>query len=43
MIDEDSLQERKAAMLPHLDELLWNQHPEPNGSRRATPLLHFQQ
>jgi hypothetical protein len=23
--------------------LSWNQHPEPNGSRRATPLLHFQQ
>ena len=22
--------------------LSWNQHPEPNGSRRATPLLHFQ-
>ncbi|HEX7532238.1 MAG TPA: NAD(P)H-dependent oxidoreductase, partial [Methyloceanibacter sp.] len=21
----------------------WNQHPEPTGSRRATPLLHFQQ
>ena len=22
--------------------LSWNQHPEPNGSRRATPLLLFQ-
>jgi hypothetical protein len=22
--------------------LSWNQHPEPTGSRRATPLLHFQ-
>src|ERR1019366_8732158 len=34
---------RRCDMLLHgVAFLSWNQHPEPTGSRRATPLLHFQ-
>src|SRR5208337_872864 len=33
---------RRGMLLHGVAFLSWNQHPEPKGSRRATPLLPFQ-